>query len=424
MKAIVLIVRGLQAGALGCYGNSWIFTPALDTLAAEGIVFDQHFADNADPAGARRAWRSGRYHFPADTPRAQAGQQPDLLALLHQQKIHTCLIIDDSRSAPSEFADGWDVVERVSASEGQLPLDAVLEAVGAALERLERQDNWLLWVDLASLLPPWNVPAEFEEAYFRPETDEDEEDDLEADEGEETEEVKPLMPLADAPDGPIDRADDRVYLSLQTSYAAAVSYVDTGIGQLLQALDGLEGGDDILLIVTTDIGQNLGEHGIVGTCRPWLHDELIHLPLLLRLPGAVEARRRVCALTQAVDLAPTLADWFQASLADVHGRSLLPLARGEVESIRPYAYAALKVGPGIEYAIRTPEWAFLLPFPPLTPPACGGSEGGADAGRAPQLYVKPDDRWEVNNVLQHHLEFAEQLEQTLRDFVKATSPSG
>jgi arylsulfatase A-like enzyme len=409
MKAIVLIARGLQAGALGCYGNSWIFTPALDTLAAEGIVFDQHYADNADPAGARRAWRSGRYYFPPDKQAAHADIQPDLLVLLRQQKIHTCLIVDDSRPSPAEFADGWDTVERVSPAEGEMPLDAVLEVVGAALERLERRDNWLLWIDLASLLPPWNVPAEYQEAYFREEAVEDEKDSDKADEEEEAEEGEPLTPLTEIPVGPIDAADDHLYLSLQTSYAAAVLYVDTGIGQLLQALEGLEGGDDILLMVTTDSGQSLGEHGIIGMCRPWLHDELIHLPLLLRLPGAAEAGRRVAALTQAVDLAPTLADWFQVPLAEVHGHSLLPLARGQVESIRPYAYIAMQIGEAIEYALRTPEWAFLLPI----------KSSADDAERSPQLYVKPDDRWEVNNVLQHHFELAEQLERTLRDFVTA-----
>src|SRR6516165_5851716 len=117
MKAIVLIARGLQLGALGCYGSEWIDTPALDSLAAEGAVFDQHFADNADPAGARRAWRSGRYYFPPNNPAANSGNQPDLLIALRQKGIHTCLILDDSRSSPPEFAVDWDAVQRVTAAE-------------------------------------------------------------------------------------------------------------------------------------------------------------------------------------------------------------------------------------------------------------------------------------------------------------------
>jgi hypothetical protein len=44
--------------------------------------------------------------------------------------------------------------------------------------------------------------------------------------------------------------------------------------------------------------------------------------------------------------------------------------------------------------------------------------------RGPQLYVKPDDRWEVNDVRQHHLEVAEHLEDVLRGFVSATRRPG
>ena len=415
MKAIVVIVRGLQMGALGCYGNPWIDTPAFDTLAAEGVVFDWHFADNADPAGARRAWRSGRYHLPSDISSADAEREPDLLAALRKQGIHTCLIVDESRSSAADFAAGWDTVERVSVAENETPLDATLEAVGAALERLERRDNWLLWIDLATLLLPWNVPMEFQEPYFIEEADEDEKREEEFDGTEEDEEEsEPLTPLTEIPTGPIDREDDYLFLSLQTSYAAAVTYVDAAIGQLLEALAGLEGGDEILLAVTTDVGQNLGEHGIVGACRPWLHDELIHLPLLLRLPGAAEAGRRVEALTQALDLAPTLAEWFGTALLDAHGLSLLSLARGKAETTRSYACAGLKIGAALEYSLRTPEWAFLWPVHP----------GCEDAERSPQLFVKPDDRWEVNNVLQHHMDYGEQLERTLRDFVTATAQPG
>lgn len=415
MKAIVVIARGLQMGALGCYGNPWIFTPALDALAADAIVFDQHFADNADPAGVCRAWRSGRYLFPPAAPSARAGLRPDLLASLREQKIHTCLILDDSCISPAEFTSGWDAVERVRPEEEAMSLDAVLEAAGSALERLERRDNWLLWIDVASLLPPWiDVVPEIREAYFSGEAEEEEEYGEEAEEDELAEESEPLTPFTELPTaGPIDRDDDHLYLSLQTSYAAAVSSVDAGMGQLLQALDGMEGGEDILLIVTTDAGQNLGEHGMVGTARPWLHDEVIHLPLLLRLPGAAEAGRRIAALTQVVDLAPTLADWFQVPLTGVHGHSLLPLAHGEVESIRPFACSGLEVDGAIEYALRTPEWAFLLPIEPRA----------GDSERLPQLYVKPDDRGEVNNVLQHHMELAEQLERTLREFVTTRSQS-
>jgi arylsulfatase A-like enzyme len=166
------------------------------------------------------------------------------------------------------------------------------------------------------------------------------------------------------------------------------------------------------VLFTTDCGQALGEHGVVGAVRPSLHEEVIHLPLLLRLPRGAGAGRHVAALTQAVDVGPTLAEAFGVSLPGAQGHSLVPLARGEAEQVRAYACAGLRIGGAVEWALRTPEWGFLLP---------AGTEEGA---RGPQLYVKPDDRWEVNNVVQHHLELSDHLEQTLRAFVRATEGAG
>ena len=421
MKALVLVARGLQVGALGGYGNPWIDTPALDGLAAEGIVFDRHFADTTDPIGARRAWRTGRFQFPGtaanETPNA------DLLAVLRARGIHTCLIVDDSRPSPLAFAEGWDAVQHIVATEDTSPLDATLEAVGAALERLEKRDDWLLWIDLATPLPPWDVPEEFQSPYFTEESDDEdvEEDDADDDENEEddeeedeeSEELEALTPLTGVAVGPIDPDDDSLFLRLHTSYAAAVTYLDAGIGQLLDALANLEGGDDLLLLFTTDTGTNLGEHGIVGPVRAWLHDEVVHLPLIARLPGGAEAGRRVEALTQTVDLAATLADWFRTPFPTAHGRSLLPLIHGEVENLRPFACSGLQVGEYIEYALRTPDWAFILPL----------RRDADDEARLPRLYVKPDDRWEVNDVSQHHPELVERLERTLLDFVNANVAS-
>ena len=130
MKVLVVVARGLQPGMAGCYGNLWVDTPALDRLAAEGVVFDQHLADRADPEGARRAWRSGRYDLPAppDQRPPAPGAGSDLLASLRQGGIHTRLLVDASRPTPAEFEAGWDVVERPTPREGESPLGAVLDA--------------------------------------------------------------------------------------------------------------------------------------------------------------------------------------------------------------------------------------------------------------------------------------------------------
>src|SRR5262245_29480259 len=50
MKILVLNPFACHLGYLGCYGNEWIATPNLDRMAAEGVVFDNHFAASLDPS--------------------------------------------------------------------------------------------------------------------------------------------------------------------------------------------------------------------------------------------------------------------------------------------------------------------------------------------------------------------------------------
>ncbi len=420
MKALVVVARGLQAGALSCHGNAWIESPNLDFLASEAVVCDHHIADAVEADAVRRTWRSGRYHLSAELPTDRG----DLLGALRERNVFTYLIRDGSHPAPASFEHGWDAVEVVAPpppDSEETPLLRTLEAVRTALQRVADHADWLLWLELATPLPPWDVPEDFRAPYFTPAVEEEDESDEEEDDAEEDEEQAPpadgdeeeveiLEPLDDLPEGLIDPRDDTLFLRLQSSYAAAVSYLDAGIGQLVEDLG--DRADEILLVVTSDCGQQLGEHGVVGPVKPWLHEEVIHLPLIVRLPGGAEAGRRVNALTQPVDLAPTLADVFEVHLPSAHGHSLVPLLQGDAAQVRDYAVAGQRMAVEGEWCLRTIDWSFLLP------------EAADESPRGPQLYVQPDDRGEVNNVVQHRPELAERLEQTVRAFVTATRQPG
>ena len=104
----------------------------------------------------------------------------------------------------------------------------------------------------------------------------------------------------------------------------------------------------------------------------------------------------------------TLAEAFGVTVPGTDGVSLFSLLRGQTEKVREHAIAGVQVGDGVAWCLRTPQWAFLLPVQPHPD----------DANRGPQLYVKPDDRCEVNDVRQHHPELVETLEKTLRNLAK------
>lgn len=396
MKLLVINVRGLQASALGAYGNRWIETSCLNTLAGSGVVFDQHFALHPEPHAARRVWRSGCHSFAAP-----AEPRPDVLELVKQQGVAARLIVDQSRGDFPEFEAGWPRVDRAA--------DTVA-AVGLAREALASAgDSWLTWLDLAALLPPWSVPSAIVEAYFSDApADEDEGDDDEVEEEDEPADFIPpdesMEPLFDPAPGPIDADDDKLYLRLRESYAAAVSHIDGLLGDLL---DGLP--DDIHVILTADNGLSLGEHGVVGLVNPKLHQEVVHVPLIVYGPGC-RPGRRVEALTGSIDLAPTIADLAGVRLDGAQGQSLVPCLGGGVSLSRDYLALGCQVGDQSEYGLRTPDLAIMLPM--------------TNGVVAPRMYLKPDDGSEVNDVSHSFFEKVESLERTLRGYIEAASRPG
>ena len=421
MKVLVLVLKGLHCGPIGAYGNDGVGTLAIDRLAAEGVVFDQHYADAPDPAAARQSWLTGRYHLPTTHPAPAAPVATDLLESFRAAEVFTALVAETE--PPAKFADAWDGVDIVTPPADEPALEAVLGAVNEALDELAEVDSWLLWVEFDTCVPPWRFPEEFfadvpaaeEDDAEAADDDEDDEDDAEvedeADDEQAGDEADELLPLTDPQPGPLgDDPDDDTFLRLQETYAAAVRYVDAGIEHLLEGLE-----DDVTVVVTSDRGTVLGEHGMIGVPRPWLHEELLHVPLVVREPNRASAGRRVAALTQSLDLLPTLLDLFGIAIPpEVHGRSLVPLLRGDDTPVRDYACSGLQVGLAIEWALRTPEAAFLLPLQ-------GEIE---DAARPPQMYAKPEDRWEVNDVSQHHLELCDHFGQVLKAFAEAARQPG
>jgi len=284
MKIVVIEACGLHLGYIGCYGNDWVATPNLDRLATQGIVFDWHIADQPELAAVtpwpQRSVGTGRYALPS-SPRRERG---DMIS----PRVVNCANL-------KTFADD-------------------------AMRAIDAGDAWL-WIEGPSLLPPWKLDDELLDAYF-------DEDDIE----------DGLAPWIDPPLDLVTLNDAEV-LELQNTYAAAVTAFDSQLGNVIQQMRR----DETLICVTARSGLPLGEHGMIGTPTPKLHDELVHVPLLMRLPNAAEAGQRVAALTQPLDLLPTLLETLGQPILSLHGKSLWPLIRGEVETIRPYAVAAMRV---------------------------------------------------------------------------------
>ena len=143
-----------------------------------------------------------------------------------------------------------------------------------------------------------------------------------------------------------------------------------------------------------------------------LYGELLHVPCLVRTPGAIGPPPRSSALSQPVDLPATLLDWFGVAAADSTepGLSLLARDREGPSACRQYVVAT---GDDGGRAIRTPAWMLYQ-----RPPGAMQQEDQPSAGVV-ELYLKPDDRWEANEIADRCPEIAAQLLAAL-DRVTAT----
>ena len=131
-------------------------------------------------------------------------------------------------------------------------------------------------------------------------------------------------------------------------------------------------------------GFALGEHGRVGGCDGQLPAEAVHVPMLWRFPDGTGALARSHRLASHLDLVPTLIDWIGSKPAPMDGLSLLPLARGSASAWRETLVAANDSG---QLAIRNSDWC--LRRDPASP---------NDEEATFELFVRPDDRCEANDV--------------------------
>ena len=134
--------------------------------------------------------------------------------------------------------------------------------------------------------------------------------------------------LRDAYGGRRDGFSSEGYQYLVDLYDGAIRHNDRYLGLFLRWLFNQPWGDNTVVVVTADHGEGFGDHDVMGHGgAPYC--EVVHVPLLLRLPESRFGGRRVGAPVALIDIMPTLLELAEAPVpAGLSGRSLLPLATG------------------------------------------------------------------------------------------------
>jgi arylsulfatase A-like enzyme len=368
-------------------------TPNLDRFAERAAVFESHYAGSLPCMPARREWLTGTQEFlwrpwgpiePFDDPLPRVLRRNGTHAALVTDHFHYVqhgsggyledynafelvrgheydawrssprdpdpdLLSQLVREAPGEPGEGGDFnldeytagtdprdlryMNRAQYARNVADFEAETDffapkvfSRAAEWLRTTEWDDWFLYVDSFDVHEPFHVPEPYASMY----TDEDPRDpDL------------TVWPYYGHVDEGRSELTDRELEFVRAQFAGNLTMVDEWFGRLLDALETRGLWSDTLVIVTTDHGHYLGEHGWVGkpTSAP-LYDTLAHTPLLVWDPEGERNGERVDALTSAVDLYATVldaADVPGADRDDRHSRSLRPLLRGEVDTHRDWA---------------------------------------------------------------------------------------
>jgi arylsulfatase A-like enzyme len=381
-STLCLVVDRWHFGYVGAYGNTWVPTPELDRLAARGFVFDQALIDTPDLERLYRAWWQG---WPAIRRREPPEDWPSLARQLAGLGVHTALLTDEPLLAQRPLAEDFaEVVLWESASEARVA-ETIEETHTARC--FAQMVDWLekaprpfwLWCHWTGFGGPWDGPLELRES-FREEGD----------------------PPAYAGSQPPEKhwqspPDPDELLAYSFAYAGQAMVLDACLGGLATFLaeSGLE--KEVLWVLLGARGYPLGEHGRVGPCDEALYSELVQVPWIMVYPDGLGATARSQALVEPADLWATLLSWWglPADPAAPTAYDLTPIVREEVLSVRD---RICLVHPAGQQAIRTPAW-YLRTTESL------------EEEKGWELYVKPDDRWEVNNVADRCPEVAEALKQ-------------
>ena len=149
-------------------------------------------------------------------------------------------------------------------------------------------------------------------------------------------------------------------------YLRCVKAVDDSVGRLLDYLkqEGLE--TNTVVIYAADQSFFNGEHGWFD--KRWIYEESLHMPLIVRWPGVVKPGTRVQQMVQNIDYAPTFVEMAGCNAPDsVHGRSLVPLLRGEspADWRRSIYYHYYDPGHGVQkhYGLRTERYTLANFYP-------------------------------------------------------------
>jgi choline-sulfatase len=365
-NVIVLVGDDHAAGVLGCYGNKIIRTPNIDKMAANGLIFTSAYANAAICSPSRQSILTGKYPHSTGVTLLETSfddERNETIAEYLKDNYNFKTAIIGKTHFNNDLHHGFELAitykdyykdlkqnppqavpetiktmppwrpfkDKASVwlnSEG-LPariyekddLSSYVNNKALAFMRENLNNRFFLWIGYEEPHSPFNFPVDFPAKYD-----------------------PALLPLPNG--GPEDdRWIPAIFRDLTEaerrgiirSYYQSVEYLDKKVGEIFNEVKKLGIEKETLVIYVGDQGYLLYDHKRFEKHSMW--EQVVNVPLIISTGGKYGKGRKIDAMTELVDVAPTILDLLGCNpLKPAQGKSLMNVILGKTNTHKKYVY--------------------------------------------------------------------------------------
>ncbi len=459
---VLFLVSDDLNNMLGCYGDPRVKTPNIDRLAARGVRFDRAYCTFPLCGPSRNSFLTGlhpnstgilanaqvfRQTIPSQPSMPQvfrnAGYFAARIGKLYHYNVPKSIGTnghDDPGSWEMELnpagADRLEEEDKIFSlkpgeyggtlswfaspkSDNEHTDGLMAEDAEWVLERCAKQKNRPFFLAVGFFRPhtPYVAPKNYFELY--PENQMPVVQNIQEDQAD--------IPAPGLGSHKVEQdklTDDLRRQTLQ-AYLASISFMDTQVGRVIDALDRLGLSDNTIIVFTSDHGYHMGEHGLWQKMS--LFEESARVPMLIVAPQRSGKGTVARSPVSHIDLFPTLAELCSVKTpSNIQGQSLVPMLRDPGVQGRGWAITQVMRGGGpnrasvstnvssegpsyFGYSLRTARWRYTE----------------WDEGRkGRELYDHDNDAHELTNLAEkaEHAKTVAELSPQLKSAAKSTFP--
>jgi arylsulfatase A-like enzyme/Flp pilus assembly protein TadD len=382
INVLLFTLDTLRADALGAYDPELRTSPNIDRLAAEGVLFEQAASSAPSTLPSHSTILTGKHPY-SHGARSNSGYvlAAENVTLAERFKaagyVTAAEIAAPVISARTQINQGFDQFTDPTSFEAKLKTVTVLNEDGTSeiRELTERDGADITRRGIEFLRANRDRPFFLWLHYF-----------------------DPHVPYAAPP--------NHFSAFPGEPYKAEVAHTDEQVGRVIRELETLGIANRTLVILTSDHGEGLGEHG-EQTHAYLVYETTIRVPLILWGPSDLPQGQRIQTLALSADIAPTALDWAGlAPLENIQGQSLRNLIEGGDggvgygESIEPLA----TFGASPVRYVRVGSWKYIH-------------------SARPELYDVVADHTETTNLAEQNADKLAELRSILRNLIENAAPS-